>query len=214
MPEKVIRKLLENNKQWVEERLRLDPQYFEELSQGQSPHILWIGCSDSRVPAESISGASPGELFVHRNIANLVVNTDMNVLSVVDYAVRVLQVKHIIVCGHYNCGGVKAAMGHQTLGILDNWLRNIKEVYRLHERELEDIENMDERANRLSELNVLEQVYNLSKITVVQEAWQKGESPMIHGWVYDLNQGLIKNLNFTLKNRSSLDDIYKFDFKK
>lgn len=214
MSHDAILQLLENNKQWVEERLSLDPKFFEDLSLGQSPHILWIGCSDSRVPAESILGAEPGELFVHRNIANLVVSTDMNVLSVVDYAVRVLKVKHIIVCGHYHCGGVKAAMGHDTLGILDNWLRNIKEVYRIHERELEEITDYEDRASRLSELNVVEQVYNLSKISVIQEAWQHGEVPMLHGWVYDLHKGYIKNLNFTIKNRSSLDDIFKFNFKK
>ncbi|SFC77228.1 carbonic anhydrase [Flexibacter flexilis DSM 6793] len=209
----IIHQLLDNNKQWVEERLKTDPSYFEDLSQGQSPSILWIGCSDSRVPAESISGAEPGELFVHRNIANLVVNTDMNVLSVVDYAVRVLKVKHIIVCGHYQCGGVRAAMSNSTVGILDNWLSNIKEVYRLHDRELEAIEDENIRANRLSELNVLEQVYNLSKITSIQRAWQEGPSPVLHGWVYDLGNGLIKNLDFTLKSNNSLDDIYKFDFK-
>lgn len=214
MTDSIIHQLLDNNKQWVEERLRTDPSYFEDLSQGQSPSILWIGCSDSRVPAESISGAEPGELFVHRNIANLVVNTDMNVLSVVDYAVRVLKVKHIIVCGHYQCGGVRAAMSNNTVGILDNWLSNIKEVYRLHDRELEAIEDETIRANRLSELNVLEQVYNLSKITSIQRAWQEGHSPVLHGWVYDLRNGLIKNLDFTLKNSSSLDDIYKFDFKQ
>src|SRR6478609_2384335 len=165
------KKILDNNKQWVEDQLQIDPDYFKDLAKGQQPPLLWIGCSDSRVPANEIIGAKPGEVFVHRNIANLVVHTDINMLSVLDYAVNALKVKHVIVCGHYGCGGVKAAMGNQSIGIIDNWIRNIKDVYRVNKEELNDIKDEDKKFNRMVELNVIEQVFNLAKTSIVQNAW-------------------------------------------
>ena len=189
--EKSYKQLLENNKQWVASQLAKDPVYFEKLANSQNPEYLWIGCSDSRVPANTITGTDPGEMFVHRNIANMVVHSDMNMLSVLSYAVEVLKVKHIIVCGHYGCGGVLAAMGNKQIGLIDNWLRHIKDVYRLHERELDNIEDENDRLCRFVELNVIEQVTNLSKVSFIQEEWAQGEYPYIHGWVYDLKDGLI-----------------------
>lgn len=205
------KKILDNNKQWVEQQLKVDENYFQDLSKGQNPPLLWIGCSDSRVPANEIIGAKPGEVFVHRNIANLVVHTDMNMLSVVDYAVNVLKVKHVIVCGHYGCGGVKAAMGNESFGIIDNWIRHIKDLFRLHQDELNSIADEEKRFNRLVELNVIEQVFDLAKTSIVQNAWKNGQSISLHGWVYGLNSGYVTDLNVNLSCNKDLDDVYKFN---
>jgi carbonic anhydrase len=186
--------LLQGNKDWVAATLAEDPTYFDRLSAGQKPPILWIGCSDSRVPANQITNTAPGDIFVHRNIANVVVHTDMNMLSVLDYAVNVLEVEHVIVCGHYGCGGVQAAMGHKQFGIIDNWLRNIKDTYRLHNDELESIEDEQTKFNRLVELNVIEGVFNLTKTSIVQNRWASGKRLNLHGWVYSLKTGLISDL--------------------
>jgi carbonic anhydrase len=187
-------KIFENNKKWAEQKRTNDPGYFARLASGQSPEYLWIGCSDSRIPAEQITGLEPGEAFIHRNIANLVVNTDLNVMSVINYAVRHLGVKHIVVCGHYGCGGVKAAMTPKDLGLLNPWLRNIRDVYRLHEDELDAIKDEDARYNRLVELNVEEQCRNIIKTAAVQQSYAKNEFPIVHGWVFNFETGLLKDL--------------------
>lgn len=202
--------MLVNNKNWVNDKLKQDSQFFEKLANGQKPPVLWIGCSDSRVPANEITGTQPGEVFVHRNIANMVVHTDMNMLSVLDYAVNVLEVKHIIVCGHYGCGGVLAAMGNAQVGLIDNWLRHIKDVYRIYQNELNLIENMDTRARRFVEVNVQEQVFDLSKTSIVQNAWRDGKELGVHGWVYDIKNGLIQDLKVTALDNSQLDQVYQF----
>ncbi|MEN9742250.1 MAG: hypothetical protein RLZZ65_55 [Bacteroidota bacterium] len=209
--EKFYNQLLENNKKWVASKLDKDPNYFQKLSAGQQPPVLWIGCADSRVPANEIIGAEPGEVFVHRNIANMVVHSDMNMLSVLDYAVNVLQVKHIIVCGHYGCGGVEAAMTNRHIGLIDNWIRHIKDVYRFHHEELDAISNENERFDRFVELNVFEQVLDLGKTSIVQSAWERGQELHVHGWVYDIHDGMIKDLVVTLKDNDSLHDVYKLD---
>ncbi|MBB4801908.1 carbonate dehydratase [Flavobacterium sp. 17A] len=208
---KFYEQLLENNKKWVETSLAKDPNYFADLAKGQQPPLLWIGCSDSRVPANEIVGAKPGEVFVHRNIANMVVHSDMNMLSVLDYAVNVLKIKHIIVCGHYGCGGVKAAMGHQSVGIIDNWLRHIKDEYRLHDKYLNSIENEEERFNAFVEINTKEQVYNLAKTSIVQNAWKNGQDLMLHGWVYGLNSGFVTDLDVNIASNDELDEVYQLD---
>jgi carbonic anhydrase len=190
--------------------LRADPNFFEDLAKGQQPEYLWIGCSDSRVPANQITGTTPGEMFVHRNIANMVVHSDMNLLSVLSYAVEVLKVKHIIVCGHYGCGGVIAAMGNKQYGLIDNWLRHIKDVYRLHYQELDSIGDDTQRARRFVELNVVEQVIDLGKTSIVQNAWQKKQPLHIHGWVYDIHDGIIKDLDVTFTGVKDLPAIYHF----
>lgn len=199
------KQILDNNKQWVESSLEKDPNYFADLAKGQTPPLLWIGCSDSRVPANEIIGAKPGEVFVHRNIANMVVHSDMNMLSVLDYAVNVLKVKHVIVCGHYGCGGVKAAMGNQSIGIIDNWIRHIKDVYRLHHQYLNSILDETERFNRFVEINVKEQVFDLGKTSIVQGAWKSGQELTLHGWVYGLNSGFVTDLNVNLSSNKDLD---------
>jgi carbonic anhydrase len=204
-------KLLENNKVWVNEQLEKDPNYFKDLANGQSPEYLWIGCSDSRVPANEITGTKPGEMFVHRNIANMVVHSDMNLLSVLSYAVEVLKVKHIIVCGHYGCGGVIAAMGNVQYGLIDNWLRHIKDVYRFHHKELDQIKDMKARANRLVQLNVIEQVQDLGKTSIVQNAWEKNQPLQIHGWVYDIADGIIDDLGVTCASTKDLHSVYRLD---
>ena len=209
--EKSYLRLLENNKNWVREQLDLDPTYFEKLSKGQSPDYLWIGCSDSRVPANQITGTEPGEVFVHRNIANMVVHSDMNMLSVLSYAVEVLKVKHVIVCGHYGCGGVIAAMKNQQFGLIDNWLRHIKDVYRYHHVELDAIEDENERARRFVEVNVQEQVHDLGKTSIVQNAWKRNQPLHIHGWVYDINDGLINDLKVTFTCTKDLHKVYHLD---
>ena len=206
------KKILDNNKEWVEQQLAVDENYFKDLSKGQNPPLLWIGCSDSRVPANEIIGAKPGEVFVHRNIANLVVHTDINMLSVLDYAVNALKVKHVIVCGHYGCGGVKAAMGNQSIGIIDNWIRNIKDVYRVNKEELNEIEDEDKKFNRMVELNVVEQVFNLAKTSIVQNAWDIGQELHLHGWVYGLNSGYVTDLNVNFSSNKDLDSMFKLNF--
>lgn len=207
---KEAKDLLEGNQKWVEKIGKEKPEFFKTLSQNQNPEFLWIGCSDSRVPSSAITDTVPGSIFVQRNIANLVIHTDANLLSVVNYAVKVLRVKHIIVCGHYGCGGVKAAMSNENFGFLDNWLMHIKDVYRLHEEELDGIENDDKRFDRYVELNIIEQVNNLSKVSFIQEEWHQGEFPHIHGWVYSLENGRIKDLGVTVNSSEQLDDIYRY----
>jgi len=203
-------RLLEGNKAWAAEKLLQDPDYFKSLTLGQNPQYLWIGCSDSRVPANEITGTKAGEIFVHRNIANMVVHTDMNLLSVLYYAVEVLHVKHIIVCGHYGCGGVIASMTNKDNGFVNNWLRNIKEVYEKHKAELESITDNKKRENRLVELNVMEQVRNLAKTRIVQNAW-KNRALQIHGWVYGLDNGIIKDLKVMMDEISDLKPIFRYD---
>lgn len=201
--------LIENNRKWVAEKTSQDPDFFTKLSQGQTPPLLWIGCADSRVPANEVTGTQAGEVFVHRNIANMVLNTDMNMLSVLDYAVNVLKVRHIIVCGHYGCGGVKAAMSHNQIGLIDNWIRCIKDVYRFHHKELDAIVDETQRFDRFVELNVIEQVLDLAKTSIVQNAWSSGQDLWIHGWVYSIKNGLIKDLNVNYGNNNELPDIYR-----
>ena len=203
-------RLLLENKAWAVEKTKEDPEFFQRLVDIQRPEYLWIGCSDSRVPANEITGTQPGEIFVHRNIANMVVHTDLNMLSVLQYAVQVLQVKHVIVCGHYGCGGVKAAMTHKSLGMINKWLRNIKDVYRYHQDEIEQMPDEEKKVNRLIELNVREQVLNLAKTSIVQKAWKDNNAPYLHGWVYGLNNGLIHPI-FEMAPGSRLDDIYMFE---
>jgi len=203
-------KLLENNKHWASESLAADPDFFSRLEHIQTPEYLWIGCSDSRVPADKITGTNPGEIFVHRNIANMVVHTDLNLLSVLEYAVNHLHVKHIIVCGHYGCGGVKAAMSNHNFGIINKWIRNIKDVYRTHREEVDQIDDETMRLNKLIELNVQEQVTNLAKTSIIQKAWKNNHLPYLHGWVYDLHDGIIKPV-FEMGSNDKLDSIYEFD---
>ncbi|MEX2232058.1 MAG: carbonate dehydratase [Cyclobacteriaceae bacterium] len=205
--------LLAGNKRWVKEKLSQDPEFFERLSKGQSPKVLWIGCSDSRVPANEITGTNPGEVFVHRNIANMVVHSDMNLLSVLDYAVNILHVEHVIVCGHYGCGGVKAAMTGEQYGLVDNWLRHTKDVYRLHNQELDAIPDEEKRFNRFVELNVIEQVFDLSKTSIIQNAWHSRNEPIVHGWVYELKTGIIQDLDVSLHSKSKLPPIYNITDK-
>jgi carbonic anhydrase len=202
--------LLEGNKKFIDNALKSDPEFFTKLANGQKPPILWIGCADSRVPANQITNTAPGEIFVHRNIANMVVHTDMNMLSVLDYAVNVLKVKHVIVTGHYGCGGVLAAMSNKGFGLIDNWLRHIKDVYRLHAEELNAIDDEQQRGNRLVELNVIENVYNLCKTTIVQNAWQNGQDIAVHGWVYSLSSGEITDMKISTYNNQNLDEVFKF----
>lgn len=206
-----IQRLLENNRLWVDEKLKTDKEYFNRLAAGQSPEVLWIGCSDSRVPANEVTGTIPGEIFVHRNIANMVVHSDMNMLSVLDYAVNVLKVKHVVVCGHYACGGVQAAMGSKQNGLVDNWIRHIKDVYRLHQNELEAIEDGEKRFDRFVELNVYEQVFDLPKTSIVQNAWESRNEPILHGWVFDVRTGRIKDLNVSFDSKNQLPDFYQID---
>ena len=205
------KKIIENNKVWAETKLAQDPEYFERLSKGQSPPLLWIGCSDSRVPANEVIGAQPGEVFVHRNIANMVIHTDMNMLSVLDYAVNVLKVKHVIVCGHYGCGGVKAAMGNQSIGLIDNWIRHIKDVYRRHFNFLNSIIDETARFNAFVELNVKEQVSDLAKTSIVQNAWKSGQELCLHGWVYGLDTGIVKDLEVNFCDNNDLDKVDRLE---
>lgn len=202
--------LLEGNKRFISEALKMDSEYFDKLANGQNPPVLWIGCADSRVPANQITGTRPGEVFVHRNIANMVIHTDMNMLSVLDYAVNVLKVKHVIVTGHYGCGGVLAAMTNKEFGLIDNWLRHIKDVYRLHADELTAIEDEQKRADRLVELNVIENVYNLCKTTIVQNAWASGQELGVHGWVYSIKTGVITDLKVSAKDNGNMEDVFRF----
>jgi len=208
---KVYEKLLLENKAWAQEKLELDPTYFKKLSEIQTPEFLWIGCSDSRVPANEITNTQPGEIFVHRNIANMVIHTDVNLLSVLEYAVTHLKVKHIIVCGHYGCGGVKAAMGnHDFKQILNMWLRHIKDVFHIHRKELNSIEDENKKFDRLVELNVQEQVLHLAKTSIIQRAWKNEQRPQIHGWVYGLKDGII-NPVCELNPDADIEALYKYD---
>lgn len=208
---KIYQDIFENNKQWVKGKLEHDPNYFNKLAKGQKPPILWIGCSDSRVPANEITGTEPGEIFVHRNIANMVVHTDMSMLSVLDYSVNVLGVSHVIVCGHYGCGGVNAALDNKQVGIIDNWLRHIKDVYRLHKDEIDAIPTLEARQRRMVELNVQEQVFDLTKTSIVQNAWARGQFLQVHGLVYDISNGILKDLEVTVGDNKEIDAVYKFD---
>lgn len=209
--EKKHLKLLENNKAWVTIQNYNNPDFFNGLAQNQHPQYLWIGCSDSRVPANQITGTKPGEMFVHRNIANMVVHSDMNLLSVLSYAVDILKIKDVIVCGHYGCGGVLAAMGNKQYGLIDNWLRHIKDVYRYHHAELDAIADENLRARRFVELNVIEQVQDLGKTSIVQNAWEKGQELNIHGWVYDVADGIIKDLDVTTTCTKELHSVYHLE---
>jgi len=203
--------LISGNRDWVDRRVKEDPDYFKKLSQGQSPEVLWIGCSDSRVPANQITGTKPGEVFVHRNIANVCVHSDMNMLSVLDYAVNVLKVKHVIVAGHYGCGGVAAALSNKQFGLIDNWLRHIKDVYRLYSHELDRISDNQLKVNRLVELNVIEQAYNLCKTTIIQNAWKERSDLEVHGWVIDIGTGLVKDLKVSSNDPQKLGYVYELD---
>ena len=203
--------LLKGNKQWAEKKLKEDPGFFQRLLHLQTPEFLWIGCSDSRVPANQITDTDPGEIFVHRNIANMVINTDVNVLSVLDFAVNQLKVKHIIVCGHYGCSGIRAATTKTDYKpVLNMWLRNIKDVYRLHKKELDSLETEEKRWDRLVELNVQEQVYNLAKTSIIQRAWKEDKRPDLHGWVYGLKDGLIKPV-YEMSAGTKIDALYEYD---
>jgi carbonic anhydrase len=205
-----IEKIMLENKAWASAKLHSDPQYIERQVREQKPNFFWIGCSDSRVPANEVTNTEPGEIFVHRNVANLVVNTDLNMLSVLQYAVEVLKVKDIIVCGHYGCGGVKAALHNQSFGMLNKWLRNIKDVYRIHRDEINAISNEDKRVDALVELNVKEQVLNLAKTSIIQRAWLNHQRPAIHGWVYDIKDGILRDL-IRVDHTYQLDPIYRYD---
>lgn len=209
------KKIIENNKKWVESKLALDPDFFNRLKDTQTPPLLWIGCSDSRVPANEIIGAQPGEVFVHRNIANMVIHSDMNMLSVLDYSVNVLKVKHVIVCGHYGCGGVKAAMGSTPVGIIDNWIRHIKDSYKFRKNDIEAIDDEKERFDRFVEWNTKQQVLNLAVTSIVQQAWSRGQELSIHGWVYGLDTGLVKDLDVTFSSHDDIrnSSVYKLDFE-
>lgn len=206
-------KLLLENKAWAEEKKRDDPDFFEQSAKSQKPEFLWIGCSDSRVPAEIIVNAEPGEIFIHRNIANQIIETDFNSLSVLQYAVAVLEVKHVIVCGHYNCGGIKAALSAQNpnLVITNKWLMHIKEIYRFHKDEIDALDTEEQRVNRLVELNTIEQVKTLAHTSIIQSAWHKHKRPMLHGWVYNLSDGLIKQL-VTLDSDTHIEPMYRYNF--
>ncbi|WP_333608252.1 carbonate dehydratase [Arsukibacterium sp.] len=203
--------LFVNNKNWADQIERDQPGFFKQLSEQQAPEYLWIGCSDSRVPANEIVGLMPGELFVHRNVANLVLHSDMNCLSVLQYAIDILKVKHILVVGHYGCGGVKAAMLKQRVGFVDNWLRHVKDVYAMHREDIEQFEDEDQRVNRLIELNVVEQVRNLCHTSFVQEAWERGQPLTVHGWVYSLRNGRVKDLRVSHSSMDQIDQIYAMD---
>ncbi|WP_256003885.1 MULTISPECIES: carbonic anhydrase [Pedobacter] len=201
--------LLEGNREWVAETLKEDPEFFNRLSAGQAPPVLWIGCSDSRVPANQITNTMPGDIFVHRNIANVVTHTDMNLLSVLDYSVNVLKVKHIIVCGHYGCGGVNAALGDKQVGLIDNWLRNIKDVYRIHQSELAGIVDPAKKSDRMVELNAIESAANVMSTSIVQNAWASGQELSVHAWVYSLSTGLITDLKVSTSSAEGVSPVFK-----
>lgn len=207
-----IERLFRNNQNWSQQMLEADPNFFKRLAAQQSPQYLWIGCSDSRVPANQILGLAPGEVFVHRNVANLVLHTDLNCLSVIQYAVDVLKVRHIIVCGHYGCGGIRAACGNEQFGLIDNWLREIKETYTFNKTELEHINDISMRADRLCELNVLAQVRNVCRTTIIQNAWTQGQQLAIHGFIYSLENGLLNDLALTITNAKQIEAV--FEMKK
>jgi len=206
---RVLKNLFENNRKWAEEVKKSDPDFFLNLSKQQNPEYLWVGCSDSRVPANEIVGMLPGEVFVHRNIANLVIHTDLNCLSVIQYAVEILKVKHIIVCGHYGCGGIQAAMENKEHGLIDNWLRNIKDVHRYHQDKIDSLQNEKEKLNLLCELNVIEQVANICHTTIVQSAWKSGQELAVHGWVYGIEDGILKDLNICATNLDEISQTHR-----
>lgn len=203
--------LLAENKSWAKEKVGQDPDYFKRLVNIQTPNFMWIGCSDSRVPPNEITQTQPGEIFIHRNVANLVIHTDLNLLSVLQYAVEVLKVEHIVVCGHYGCGGVKAALSRQSLGLINKWLRHIKDVYRFHQAEIDAMPTEEARINKLIECNIMEQVNNLAKTSIVQQSWKDRGGPHLHGWVYDLSDGIIHTLVDIEPNAPLDPDIYQFE---
>ena len=206
---KILKNLFDNNRKWAEKIKKSDPDFFAKLSRQQNPEYLWIGCSDSRVPSNQIVDMMPGEIFVHRNIANMVIHTDLNCLSVIQFAVEVLKVKHIIVCGHYGCGGVKAALDKKAYGLIDTWLRHIKDVYRHHKDKLEAITDENERLNLLCELNVIEQVANVTHTSIVQNAWESGQELSVHGWIYSIEDGILKDLNVCVNDVCEISQTYK-----
>lgn len=206
--EQHFQRLLEGNRAWVQERVSEDPDYFKNLSQGQHPEYLWIGCSDSRVSADQITGTQPGEIFVHRNVANLVVSRDINLLSVVQYAVEVLEVKHVIVCGHYGCGGIESALNRRGFGPIDDWLKNIRDVLRRHQREIDAIKDPEKRAYRLAELNVIDQAHNLCTTSVIQQSWIRRSAPWVHGWIYSISDGVLRELGVTVRNQSDIPRVF------
>jgi carbonic anhydrase len=206
---RVLKHLFDNNRAWAARMTAHDPQFFPTLAAQQTPKYLWIGCADSRVPANEIIGLLPGEVFVHRNIANAVIHTDLNCLSVIQYAVEVLKVEHVIVCGHYGCGGVRAAMQNQEFGLIDNWLRHLKDVYHKHAAALDAVADEPGRFDRFCELNVIEQVYNVCHTTIVQGAWRRGQPLAVHGWIYGLNDGLLKDLNLCITGAGEIDALYR-----
>ena len=206
---RTLRDLFEKNKKWAKKVKESDPDFFAKLSKGQNPEYLWIGCSDSRVSANEIVDLMPGKLFVHRNIANIVVHTDLNCLSVIQYAVEVLKIKHIIVCGHYGCGGIQAAMDNKEHGLIDNWLRHIKDVYRYHQTRLDAVEDKKEKMDLLCELNVVEQVSNICHTTIVQNAWKSGQDLAVHGWIYNIKDGILKNLDVCITNKDEISQTHR-----
>jgi carbonic anhydrase len=207
-------KLLIQNKAWSAEQKQTDENMFERLAKQQSPKFLWIGCSDSRVPANQITGTDPGDIFVHRNIANMVVHSDLNMLSVLEYAVTILKVEHIIVCGHYGCGGIEAALSNKSFGIINKWLRNTKEVYKLYQKEIDAIENHEDKVNALVEFNVIEQCQDVIKTSIIQKAWKERSAPQVHGWAYGLNDGLIKELVNIEPDFNNIHPIFRFDMEE
>lgn len=206
---RVLKNLFEQNKKWAERVKKLDPDFFINLSKQQNPDYLWIGCSDSRVPANQIVDLLPGQIFVHRNIANLVVHTDLNCLSVIQYAVEVLKVKHIIVCGHYGCGGIQAALENKEHGLIDNWLSHIKDIYRIHREKVDSLSTQKEKLNLMCELNVWEQVLNVCNTTIVQKAWKVGQELAIHGWIYNIEDGILKDMNICVTNFDEVNEVFK-----
>ena len=206
---KVLKNFFDNNKEWAAKIKGSDPDFFKKLSKQQKPEYLWIGCSDSRVPANEIVNMMPGEIFVHRNIANLVIHTDLNCLSVIQYAVEILKVKHIIVCGHHGCGGIKAALDNNEYGLIDNWLRHIKDLYYEHQSEIDIIPNEKEKVKFLSELNVIKQVTNICHTTIVQNAWKSGQELAIHGWIYSIENGILKDLNVCITSADEISAAYR-----
>lgn len=209
----MLENIFESNRNWAKRIKEVDPDFFTKLSQQQNPEFLWIGCSDSRVPANQIAGMLPGEIFVHRNIANLVIHTDLNCLSVIQFAVEVLKVKHVIVCGHYGCGGIKAAMDDVDHGLIDNWLRNIQDTYRYHQQKLDAVEDQRERQDLLCELNVVGQVANVCRTNIVRNAWESGQELAIHGWIYSIEDGILKDLNVSIAGLDQIARAEKMEHK-
>lgn len=208
---KLLKHLFDNNKLWADSVENSHPGFFKKLFKQQAPEYLWIGCSDSRVPANEIVGLLPGDIFVHRNVGNIVLHTDLNCLSVLQYAVEILKVKHVIVCGHYGCGGVKAAMSHEKYGLIDNWLRNIKDIYKLNENKIALLGTEQKKVDRLCELNVIEQVKSVVHTTIVQDAWDRGQDLAVHGWIYSIADGLLRDLNLCVTSKEQIHQIYRTD---